>query len=91
MRFLGLGINDIVPDAKTLWLFLDKLAKAGHVEKLFRFHDRQLSCDGIIVNAGKMVDASFVEVPIQRNPRDENEIITEGEVPEDWGENNRRK
>ena len=91
MRFLGLGINDRVPDAKTSWLFRDRLAKAGLVEKLFWLLDRQLSRDGIIVNAGKMVDASFVEVPIQRNPRDENEIIKEGEVPEDWRENKRRK
>ena len=64
MRFLGLGINDRVPDAKRIWLFRDRLNKAGLVQKLFRLLDRQLSRDGIIVNAGKMVDLSFVEVPI---------------------------
>ena len=91
MRFLGLGINDRVPDAKTIRLFRDRLAKAGLVEKLFRLLDRQLCRDSFIVNAGKMVDASFVEVPIQRNPRDENDIIKEGEVPQDWSENKRRQ
>lgn len=91
MRFLGLGIHDRVPDAKTIWLFRDRLAKAGLVEVLFKLLDRQLSKDGIIMNAGKMVDASFVEVPIQRNSRDENEKIKEGEVPEDWDENKRRQ
>ena len=84
MRFLSLGINDKVPDAKSIWLFRDLLSKAGLVEVLFKLLDRQLSRDGIIVNAGKMVDASFVEVPIQWNSRDENEKIKEGEVPEDW-------
>ncbi len=29
MRFLGLGINNPVPDAKTIWLFRDKLTEAG--------------------------------------------------------------
>jgi IS5 family transposase len=90
MRFLALGITERVPDAKTIWLFRDRLAMAGLVEKLIRLMDRQLSRDGIIVNAGKMIDASFVEVSIQRNPRSENEFIKEGEVPEDWGENKRR-
>ena len=91
MRFLGLGIHDRVPDAKTIWLFRDRLAKAGLVEVLFKLLDRQLNRDGIIMNAGKMVDASFVEVPVQRNSREENEKIKEGEVPEDWDENKRRQ
>jgi len=91
MRFLGLGINDRVPDAKTIWLFRDRLAKAGLVEVLFKLLDRQLNRDGIIMNAGKMVDASFVEVPIQRNSREENEKIKDGEIPEDWNENKRRQ
>jgi IS5 family transposase len=86
-----LGINDKVPDAKTIWLFRDRLSKAGLVEVLFKLLDRQLSRDGIIVNAGKMVDASFVEVPIQRNSRDENEKIKEGEVPEDWSDEKLRQ
>ena len=87
MRFLGLGIHDRVPDVKTIWLFRDRLAKAGLVEVLFKLLDRQLSKDGITMNAGKMVDASFVELLIQRNSRDDNEKIKEGEVPEDWEEN----
>ncbi len=29
MRFLGLGLSDRVPDARTIWLFREKLTKAG--------------------------------------------------------------
>ena len=29
MRFLGLELEDAVPDAKTLWLYREALAKAG--------------------------------------------------------------
>jgi Transposase domain (DUF772) len=34
-RFLGLGIEDGIPDGTTLWLFQETLAKADLVEKLF--------------------------------------------------------
>ena len=91
MRFLGLGINDRIPDAKTIWLFRDKLTKAGLTEVLFRMLDNKLNKDGIIVNVGKMVDASFVEVPVQRNPREDNDKIKEGKVPGDWSEEKRRQ
>ena len=29
MRFLGLGLEDRVPDAKTVWLYREHLAQAG--------------------------------------------------------------
>lgn len=86
MRFLGLGINNPVPDAKTIWLFRDKLTAGGMIERLFTTLDTQLDKDGIIVHAGKLVDASIVEVPIQRNSRDENKQIKEGNIPEGWQE-----
>jgi IS5 family transposase len=91
MRFLGLGINDPVPDAKTIWLFRDKLASQGMVEKLFSHLDKQLDKDGIIVHKGKIVDASIVEVPLQRNNRDENKDLKEGKIPEGWSENKLRQ
>lgn len=87
MRFLGLGINDPVPDAKTIWLFRDTLMELKMIEKLFGYLDQQLDKDGIIVHKGKLIDAAIVEVPIQRNNREENENLKEGTVPEDWSEN----
>lgn len=91
MRFLGLGINDPVPDAKTIWLFRDKLTAGKMVEKLFGYLDKQLDKDGIIVHKGKLVDASIVEVPVQRNSRDENKELKEGIIPDDWNENKLRQ
>jgi IS5 family transposase len=38
----------------------------------------------LIGKEGRMVDASFIEVPRQRNSREENQKIKEGIVPEDW-------
>ncbi len=91
MRFLGLGINNPVPDAKTIWLFRDKLTQGGMIEKLFCMLDKQLDKDGVIVNKGKIVDASIVEVPKQRNSRDENKEIKDGVLPEEWKDNKIRQ
>lgn len=86
MRFLGLTISDAVPDAKTIWNFKNELAKSKLVEKLFSMLDKTLTRRGVILNKGKMVDASIVEVPIQRNSRDENQQLNAGDIPEDWKE-----
>src|SRR3954471_2006501 len=84
IRFLGLSINDPVPDAKTIWLFRDRLTTGKMIEQLFDQLDELLDKDGIIVHQGKLVDASIVEVPIQRNSREENKELKEGNVPEGW-------
>lgn len=86
MRFLGLGLTDRIPDAKTIWLFRENLKKLGLVEILFkRFHE-QLAARGYVVRNGQMIDATFVEVPRQRNSRKENTQIKQGVVPEEWQE-----
>lgn len=87
MRFLGLGINDPVPDSKTVWLFRDTLTKLNLIEQLFSTLDKQLDKDGIIVHKGKILDASIVEVPKQRNNPGEIDQLKEGVIPEDWSEN----
>jgi transposase, IS5 family len=61
------------------------------VDQLFGFLDKQLDKDGIIVHKGKIVDASIVEVPIQRNSREENNDLKEGNIPQDWSENKERQ
>lgn len=87
MRFLGLTLADTVPDAKTVWNFKNELAQGDMVRTLFTLLDKLLDKDGIILHKGKMIDASIVEVPRQRNSRDENKQLKEGGVPEDWQDN----
>ena len=83
-RFLGLGIEDCIPDGTTLWLFREKLATAGLIESLFGRFDQHLRAKGYIARGGQIVDATIVPVPRQRNTRDENEAIKGGRTPEDW-------
>lgn len=83
MRFLGLGLNDKVIDSKTIWDFENTLANAEMVEKLFCMFDAVLENEGLITHKGTIVDATFVEAPKQRNNRDENKKIKNGEIPEE--------
>lgn len=84
MRFLGLGLEDKVPDAKTVWLYREQLAQAGVIEGLFEDFDGYLKKQGYLAMGGQIIDASIVAVPKQRNSRDENAKIKKGETPEGW-------
>src|ERR1700688_2682184 len=83
-RFLGLGIENRIPDGTTLWLFREKLTKAGLIEKLFEQFGRHLEAKGYIARGGQMVDATIVSVPKQRNSREDNEVVKAGKTPEKW-------
>lgn len=86
MRFLGLQLESRVPDSKTIWVFRERLKDLNLVEELFgRFHE-QLARLGYVAKAGQMIDATFVEVPRQRNTREENADIKSGKQPEEWAD-----
>lgn len=87
MRFLGLTLSDKVPDAKTIWLFREHLTQKNMEKEIFELFLDELKKKGLLMNEGKMVDASFVEVPIQRNSREENKQVKEGTIPDEWKEN----
>ena len=75
MRFLNLSIADDIPDSKTVWHFRERLTDLDMVEELFVLFLKELDKLGLIVNEGKIIDASFVETPRQRNSREENKQI----------------
>ena len=84
MRLLGLSLGDRVPDAKTIWLFREQLTEAGLVEALFGRFDAYLHAKGFAARKGQIIDASITAVPRQRNTREENETIKQGQTPEAW-------
>jgi len=84
-QFVGLTLADKVPDEKTIWLFRNEIGKG--IRRLFERFDRQLRAQGLMGKHGKIIDASFVDVPRQRNSREDNEKIKHGEVPESFTQN----
>lgn len=91
-RFLGLSVADRMPDAKTIWKYREEWTHSHTIERCFALFRDQLSAQGLAENPGKIVDATFVEVPKQRNTREENAHIKDTkEAPSDWSEAKKRQ
>ena len=84
MRFLGLGLDDRVPDARTIWLFRERLTKAKAIDAVFGRFDRLLKEAGYLAMSGQFVDASVIPAPKQRNTKEEKAAIKEGRIPDGW-------
>jgi len=84
MRFPGVGLNDPVPDATTIWLFREHLTQARAIDKLFFHFDKVLTERGCLAMSGQILDASIVPAPRQHNNKDEKEAIKKGRIPEGW-------
>jgi len=62
-EFLRLSNGDRVPDSRTIWLFQENLIQKNLEERLFSQFHKYLDDLGLFINEGKIIDASFVEVP----------------------------
>ena len=90
-RFLGLETGDKVPDEKTVWAFREQLTKTGLVDELFGQFIGYLESNGLIFNEGQIIDASFTIAPRQRNTREENQQIKNGQGKDLWNDNPHKK
>ena len=90
-RFLGLETGDKVPDEKTVWAFREQLTKTGLVDELFGQFIGYLESNGLILNEGQIIDASFTIAPRQRNTREENQQIKNGQGKDLWNDNPHKK
>ena len=89
-RFLGITDADAVPDQNTIREFREKLTRAELHQALFEAFHARLAERGLLTRKGHIADASFVEVPRQRNRPAENETIKQGGVPDGWADNPKR-
>ncbi len=84
-RFLGLSIADHMPDANTIRNYREIWSTAGTIDRCFDLYLQQLASKGLMEDPGVIVDATFVDVPCQRNTREENAHIKEqGTAPDEW-------
>lgn len=89
--FLGLETGDKIPDEKTVWAFRESLTNEGLVDDLFNQFKNYLESKELIFNEGQLVDASFTIAPRQRNTREENEKIKNGEGDDLWNDEPHKK
>jgi IS5 family transposase len=86
-KFLGITLSDSVPDQNTIREFRENLTSSDAMKKLFRKFDRHLETMEIVGTEGVIVDATFVDVPKQRNSREDNDKLKKNEIPEAWKKN----
>lgn len=89
-RFCGLDDALRVPDKTTIWHFENRVGQAG-AQALFGEMAEQLARKGFIARGGQIIDATLVKAPVQRNSRQENGRLRQGDVPEDWNDAKRRQ
>jgi len=65
MRFLGLDLCQSVPDAKTIWLYRERLKKKGRWIIFLIFLTIALRERGYLAMGGQIVDASIIQAPRQ--------------------------
>lgn len=70
-RFVGLGLEEDVPDSTTLCRFRNLLTQEAKLEKLFAELDRQLELAGVILKRGTMLDATLIETGAASPPKGE--------------------
>ena len=84
MRFVRLGLEDRVPDARTIWLFREQLTRAGAIMALFAEFDTWLKRQGFLMMSGQIIDASIIAAPCQVGNEDKMTSLKEGRIPDEW-------
>jgi IS5 family transposase len=83
--FLGITPTDLIPNGQTISDFRNDLTESGAFDKLFTVFFNFLQKHGIATGSqGVMIDSSYVEVPIQRNTREQNATLKAGEIPPEF-------
>ena len=65
-RFVGLGMEDEVPDHSTISRFRKEVTDRGLGRRLFKELTRQLDKKGLVVKKGTLLDATIVEAQARR-------------------------
>lgn len=59
-RFVGLGLDDKAPDAKTIWLYRERMIKANLTDILWDWFQAELLRHGYEAQKGQIIDAAIV-------------------------------
>src|ERR1700751_1669806 len=84
MRFVGWALHDPLPDAKTIWLYREQLARAGAAERLFARFDALLRTKGWLAMGGQIIDATVIQARRPRLTQAEKDTLEGGGMPSHW-------
>jgi IS5 family transposase len=60
-RFVGINLDQEIPDFTTLWRFKEALVKHNLMDRIFSSINSQMERHGLILKKGTMVDATIIE------------------------------
>jgi IS5 family transposase len=89
-RFVGLSLEEEVPDHSTLSRYRSKLVERGLGAQVFAEVNRQLERRGLMVKRGTLIDASLVEASV-KPPRDAESTPGQGSALDPDADWTRRK
>jgi IS5 family transposase len=90
LRFTRLADTSQIPDRMTIWIFKERLIKAGASASVFDAVNRQLAKYGYIARGGQIIDAGIVQVHKQSLNKEEKSIV-DNAMPADWSPPKRRQ
>lgn len=91
LAFLDIDVT-LVPSPKTIWKYRELFRKAGVFELInIRTMQHIAHLDEVKNSDSIAIDSSFTNVPIQRNTRDENKVIKDGNGDQLWNDHPAKK
>lgn len=70
-KFLGLSLDESIPDETTICRFRDRLIKSNLQQKLLSIVNNQFEQKNLIVKHATLIDATIVESPTKRPTKEE--------------------
>lgn len=88
-RFVGLGLEERVPDHSTISRFRSLLSARGLAEQVFGEVARQLDAQGLMVKQGTLIDATLVQAAAAEPPRQKGGGVSETDPDAAWMKHSR--
>jgi IS5 family transposase len=86
-RFVGLGLEEAVPDHSTISRFRTLLARRGLADRVFGEVNRQIEAKGVVIRSGTIIDATAIEAAAAAPPRQKGGGRSAADPEARWGKN----
>ena len=84
MPFTGFGLDDPVPNAKTIWLLRKQLPRSGAMAKLFERLNQLPHPRDYLPMSGQIADATVIEARKPRLSREKKVVVLDAGTPSGW-------
>ena len=86
-RFVGLGLEEAVPDHSTISRFRTLLSQRGLAERVFGEVNRQIEAKGVVIRSGTIIDATAIDAAAAEPPRQKGGGLSAADPDARWTKN----